>query len=168
MGEARAAGFDHRINCDLIYAVPGLGDTRWRRTLERVIATGPTHVSCYELTVEPGTPLHTSVRRGLVTPVDGARSMRQHRIAVELLEAAGYAQYEVSNFAVPGEESQDNLVYWHNGYIPRRLAWSRTDTCRLSAARSSSASEMGRHRHRLGPLLARARDRRAWARRSAT
>ena len=113
--EVRAAGFTS-INCDLIYAVPGLGDTRWRRTLERVLAAGPTHVSCYELTIEQGTPLHTSVRRGLVTPVDAARSIRQHRIAVEVLEAAGYEQYEVSNFATPGEACRHNLVYWHNGY----------------------------------------------------
>jgi oxygen-independent coproporphyrinogen III oxidase len=115
VAEVRAAGFES-INCDLIYAVPGLGDTRWRRTLENVVAAGPTHLSCYELTVEAGTPLHTSVRRGLVKPVDGARSMRQHRIAVETLEAAGYEQYEVSNFATPGEACRHNLVYWHNGY----------------------------------------------------
>ncbi len=115
VAEVRAAGFTS-INCDLIYAVPGLGDTRWRRTLERVVAAGPTHISCYELTVEPGTPLHTQVRRGLVKPVEGVRSMRQHRIAVEVLERAGYVQYEVSNFARPGEECRHNLVYWRNGY----------------------------------------------------
>ncbi|MHB8490020.1 MAG: radical SAM family heme chaperone HemW [Candidatus Dormibacteria bacterium] len=113
--EVREAGFTS-INCDLIYAVPGLGDIRWRRTLERVVAARPTHISCYELTVEPGTPLHTRVRRGQVRPVEGARSMRQHRIAVEVLERAAYAQYEVSNFALPGEECRHNLVYWHNGY----------------------------------------------------
>ncbi len=113
--EVRAAGFTS-INCDLIYAIPGLGDTRWRRTLERVVAAGPSHLSCYELTVEPGTPLHTRVGRGLVTPVDGARAIRQHRIAVDALEAAGYRQYEVSNFALPGEASRHNLVYWRNGY----------------------------------------------------
>ena len=115
IAEVNEAGFTS-INCDLIYAVPGLGDIRWRRTLERVVAAGPTHVSCYELTVEPGTPLHTRVRRGLVRPVESARSMRQHRIAVEVLERAGYAQYEVSNFALRGEECRHNLVYWHNGY----------------------------------------------------
>jgi putative oxygen-independent coproporphyrinogen III oxidase len=115
VAEVREAGFTS-INCDLIYAVPGLGDTRWRRTLERVVAAGPTHISCYELTVEPGTPLHTRVRRGLVRPVEGVRSMRQHRLAVDLLEGAGYGQYEVSNFALPGEECRHNLVYWHNGY----------------------------------------------------
>jgi len=115
VSEVRAAGFDS-INCDLIYAVPGLGDTRWRRTLARVVAAAPTHISSYELTVEPGTPLHTQVRRGQVTPVEGGRSLRQHRIAVDLLEGAGYAQYEVSNFALPGEASRHNLVYWRNGY----------------------------------------------------
>ena len=115
IAEVRDAGFTS-INCDLIYAVPGLGDARWQRTLERVAAAGPTHISCYELTVEPGTPLHTQVRRGMVRPVDGVRSMRQHRIAVELLERAGYVQYEVSNFALAGEECRHNLVYWHNGY----------------------------------------------------
>jgi oxygen-independent coproporphyrinogen-3 oxidase len=115
IAEVREAGFTS-INCDLIYAVPGIGAIRWERTLERVVAAGPTHVSCYELTVEPGTPLHTRVRRGLVRPVAGARSMRQHRIAVDLLAHAAYDQYEVSNFALPGEECRHNLVYWHNGY----------------------------------------------------
>jgi len=115
IAEVREAGFTS-INCDLIYAVPGLGDVRWRRTVERVVAAGPTHISAYELTVEPGTPLHTQVRRGLVRPVEGVRSIRQHRIAVETLERAGYGQYEVSNFALPGEECRHNLVYWHNGY----------------------------------------------------
>ncbi len=115
VAEVREAGFTS-INCDLIYAVPGLGDVRWRRTLERVLAAGPTHVSCYELTVEPGTPLHTRVHRGLVTPVEGVRAMRQHRIAVDVLGAAGYDQYEVSNFALEGQECRHNLVYWHNGY----------------------------------------------------
>jgi len=113
--EVREAGFTS-INCDLIYAVPGLGDVRWRRTVERVATAGPTHISCYELTVEPGTPLHTRVSRGQVTPVDGPRAMRQHRIAVDVLGGAGYDQYEVSNFALPGEECRHNLVYWHNGY----------------------------------------------------
>jgi oxygen-independent coproporphyrinogen-3 oxidase len=113
--EVRAAGFTS-INCDLIYAVPGLGDQRWRRTLGEVVAAAPSHVSCYELTVEPGTPLHISVQRGRVTPVAPDRALRQHRIAVDTLAAAGYEQYEVSNFAYPGQRSRHNLVYWRNGY----------------------------------------------------
>lgn len=115
VAEVRAAGFDS-VNCDLIYAVPGLDDSRWRTTLQRVVAAGPDHVSCYELTVEPGTPLHTSVRRGAVIPVDDGVALRQHAIALDVLQRAGYAQYEVSNFALPGAECRHNLAYWHNAY----------------------------------------------------
>ena len=115
IAEVRAAGFVS-VNTDLIYAVPGLDDGRWRATLERVIAAAPDHISCYELTVEPGTPLHTSVRRGRVKPVDGDGALRQHAITVGTLAYAGYAQYEVSNFARPGHECRHNLAYWHNDY----------------------------------------------------
>jgi putative oxygen-independent coproporphyrinogen III oxidase len=113
--EVRAAGFES-VNCDLIYAVPGLDDRRWKATLERVIDAAPRHVSCYELTVEPATPLHRSVRMGQVTPVAGEDALRQHRIALEELTAAGLTQYEVSNFARSGARCRHNLVYWRNGY----------------------------------------------------
>ncbi len=115
VAEVRDAGFTS-VNCDLIYAVPGLDDPRWRATLERVVAAGPTHVSCYELTVEPGTPLHRSVRLGRVVPFDGDAALRQHRIAVDTLAGAGLAQYEVSNFARPGLECRHNLAYWRNAH----------------------------------------------------
>lgn len=113
--EVRAAGFS-AVNCDLIYAVPGLNDARWERTLQRIAGAGPGHVSCYELTVEPGTPLHTAVRRGRVATCDQDVALRQHHIAREALEAAGYTQYEVSNFARPDEECRHNLAYWSNAY----------------------------------------------------
>ena len=115
VGEVRRAGFS-RVSCDLMYAVPGLEDANWRGTLERVVALGPGHVSAYELTVEPGTPLHTRVRRGRSPGVDPDAALRQHRIAIEVLEASGRRQYEVSNFAVPGDECRHNLVYWRNGH----------------------------------------------------
>jgi oxygen-independent coproporphyrinogen-3 oxidase len=115
VGEVRAAGFS-RVSCDLIYAVPGLDDARWRSTLERVAGLGTGHLSAYELTVEAGTPLHASVRRGERPAVDPEAALRQHRIAVEVLGAAGLRQYEVSNFARPGEECRHNLVYWRRGH----------------------------------------------------
>ena len=115
VAEVREAGFV-AVNTDLIYAVPGLDDARWCSTLERIVGAGPDHISCYELTVEPGTPLHTSVRRGRVTPADADVALRQHAIALEVLEQAGYAQYEVSNFARAGQECRHNLAYWHNDY----------------------------------------------------
>lgn len=134
VGEVRDAGFV-AVNTDLIYAVPGLDDARWRATLERIVSVAPDHISCYELTVEPGTPLHTSVRRGRVTPVDADVALRQQAIALQVLEGAGYAQYEVSNFAHPGQECRHNLAYWRNafylaagvgahGHLPASLARS--------------------------------------------
>lgn len=115
VAEVRAAGFAS-VNCDLIYAIPGLDDARWRRTLDEVIALRPAHVSCYELTVEPQTPLHTAVRRGQVKPVAARPALRQHWIAVDALAGAGYEQYEISNFAKPGHECRHNLTYWRNGW----------------------------------------------------
>ncbi|MBV9526078.1 MAG: radical SAM family heme chaperone HemW [Candidatus Dormibacteraeota bacterium] len=113
--EVQEAGFDS-VNCDLIYAVPGLDDERWGATVRQVTALGPAHVSCYELTVEPGTPLHRSVGRGTVTPVDAAAALRQQRIAARWLERAGLARYEVSNYARDGMRSRHNLAYWRNAH----------------------------------------------------
>lgn len=115
LAEVRAAGFA-TVSADLIYAVPGLDDARWRDSLERVAAAGPDHLSCYELTVEGGTPLHRAVAEGRVRVVDPEAALRQHSIAIETLARAGYAQYEVSNFARPGRQCRHNLVYWRNGY----------------------------------------------------
>ena len=109
------AGFDD-VNTDLIYAVPGLDDARWRSTLERVLDLGCQHLSCYELTVEEGTPLAHAVDRGEVQTVDADTALRQHWAAVELAERAGLRQYEISNFARPGHECRHNLAYWHNDF----------------------------------------------------
>ncbi|TMC48977.1 MAG: radical SAM family heme chaperone HemW [Chloroflexi bacterium] len=115
VADVRRAGFV-RVNCDLIYAVPGLDDHRWTRTVERLLELDPGHLSCYELTVEEGTPLATRVAAGRVAVVDADRALDQHWRAVELCAAAGYAQYEVSGFARAGHECRHNQVYWANGF----------------------------------------------------
>lgn len=115
LDELRAAGVPRR-SADLIYGVPGLSDAAWRATVERVLEYDCGHLSAYELTVETGTPLHARVERGEVVPVDADTVLRQHWAAVDLAEAAGCRQYEVSNFARPGEECRHNLVYWSNGF----------------------------------------------------
>ncbi|HKR99617.1 MAG TPA: hypothetical protein VJU79_08895, partial [Candidatus Dormibacteraeota bacterium] len=94
--------------------VPGVTRAAWMETVHRVVALGPEHVSCYELTVEPGTPLHRSVLQGRVHPEDADEALAQHWLAVETLESAGYRQYEISNFARPGAECRHNLAYWRN------------------------------------------------------
>jgi len=110
----RQAGVRH-LSCDLIYAVPGRPAATFARSLERLLTLNPEHVSCYELTVETGTRLHRQVVRGLVRPPAAAAALRQHWWAVDRLEAAGLAQYEVSNFARPREQSRHNRVYWRGG-----------------------------------------------------
>jgi putative oxygen-independent coproporphyrinogen III oxidase len=113
--DVRRAGFV-RVSTDLIYAVPGLDDARWRDTLDRVLALGCEHLSCYELTVEEGTPLASAVAAGAVPTVDAETALRQHWITVEAAARAGLRQYEISNFARPGAESRHNLAYWHNDF----------------------------------------------------
>jgi oxygen-independent coproporphyrinogen-3 oxidase len=115
LAEVRAAGFDD-VSADLIYAVPGLDDARWAESLHQLVDAAPDHVSCYELTVENGTPLHRSVAAGRVRVVDPENALRQHHRAVEILGGAGYAQYEVSNFAHHNHRCRHNLVYWRNGH----------------------------------------------------
>ena len=107
--------FDN-FSCDLIYAVPQLTRQTWLSTLEGVAALKPQHISAYELTFEPGTPLYASLRRGAVKAVDDDAAIEQHWMAVDFFSSIGYSQYEISNFARDGRECRHNLAYWHNAY----------------------------------------------------
>jgi oxygen-independent coproporphyrinogen-3 oxidase len=113
--DVKRAGFV-RVNTDLIYAVPGLDDARWQETLDRILALGCDHLSCYELIVEEGTPLASAVAAGAVATVDADTALRQHWITVQSATRAGLRQYEISNFATPGSECRHNLAYWHNDF----------------------------------------------------
>ncbi|MGI5118463.1 radical SAM family heme chaperone HemW [Marinactinospora thermotolerans] len=112
---AREAGFDH-VNLDLIYGTPGEDDADWKESLQAAIAAGPDHVSAYSLIVEEGTRLAARVRRGeLAAPDDDAMADR-YLMADELLAAAGYHWYEVSNWARSrSARSRHNLLYWTGG-----------------------------------------------------
>ena len=111
--EARAAGFDN-VNLDLILGLPYGSRESWGRTLEGAIGLGPEHLSLYALSVEEGTPLAASVRRGIERAPDGDEAADQYEDASARLTAAGYGQYEISNWALPGRECRHNLVYWRN------------------------------------------------------
>lgn len=106
---ARSAGFDN-VSIDLMYGLPGQTMEHWQRTLESAIALGTDHVSAYGLKVEEGTPLWQ--RRDSADLPDDEAQADMYLWAVEALAAAGYAQYEISNFARPGRESRHNLRYW--------------------------------------------------------
>lgn len=100
------------LSCDLIYAIPGETAREFERGLSELLSYQPQHVSCYELTVEPSTPLARSVARGKVAGPSEQDFLEQHRRAREVLGDAGLDQYEVSNYARPGWRSRHNLVYW--------------------------------------------------------
>lgn len=110
---ARRAGFDS-LNLDLIYSLPGQTIERWQGNLQRAIALHPEHLSLYALTVEPGTPLNAAVARGQLQPPDPDLAADMYELAAELTAAAGYEQYEISNWAKPGHACRHNLVYWRN------------------------------------------------------
>jgi putative oxygen-independent coproporphyrinogen III oxidase len=112
---ARAAGFEH-VSLDLIYGTPGESDADWRRSLEAAVAAGPDHVSAYALTVEAGTRLAARVRRGELDPPDDDVLADRYLAADEILSAAGYGWYEISNWAVTGpSRCAHNMLYWTGG-----------------------------------------------------
>ena len=109
--DARAAGFAN-VSADLIYGLIGQPLRRWRETLEGVLAAEPDHLSCYALSVEPGTHLHYRVAKGELPEPDPDAAAAQYEWTRERLAAAGYGQYEISNWAKPGRACRHNLVYW--------------------------------------------------------
>jgi oxygen-independent coproporphyrinogen-3 oxidase len=111
LGAATKSGLEN-LSCDLMYAIPEQSTSVFAAGLERLLGHLPQHVSCYELTVEPATPLARSVARGRVSRPIEHDFLEQHRVASGLLEEAGLRQYEVSNYARPGRESRHNLGYW--------------------------------------------------------
>ncbi len=110
---ARAGGIA-RVSLDLILAIPGQSLAEQARDLSRVTALEPDHVSAYVLTIEEGTPFERLVRRGRLPEPDDERDLSHLHLAVHQLAAAGYARYEISNFARPGEASRHNLAYWRD------------------------------------------------------
>ncbi len=107
---AKSAGFAH-IGADWMYGVPGVDERTARADLEAVAALpGLDHVSCYALEVEDGTAF---ARRGLST--DGGVQRRLYEAARRALRAAGFAAYELSNFARPDGACRHNLLYWTGG-----------------------------------------------------
>jgi oxygen-independent coproporphyrinogen-3 oxidase len=112
---ARAAGFEH-VSLDLIYGTPGESDDDWRRSLTTAIEAGPDHVSAYALIVEDGTRLAGKVRRGEIAAPDDDAMADRYLIADELLGAAGFTWYELSNWATSDKaHCRHNQLYWTGG-----------------------------------------------------
>lgn len=108
---ARQAGFKN-ISLDFIWGLPGQREAAWLEELKLAAQMRPEHLSCYGLTVEPGTPLATDVAEGGVALPPESEQGRMFVHGAEFLEERGYLQYEISNFARMGFMSRHNTGYW--------------------------------------------------------
>lgn len=111
---ARECGFDN-INVDLISAIPKQTLASWEETLQNVIKLNPEHISAYSLIVEEGTPFAKVYGEGCPREQDLPSEEEERKIyyrTEELLKAAGYHRYEISNYAKEGKECKHNLGYW--------------------------------------------------------
>ncbi len=107
----REAGFGN-INLDLMFAIPGQTREQWRESLRRTIALAPEHISAYCLTYEEDTRYFERLQAGEFHRED-ERDAAMFEDAMDLLQDAGYGQYEISNYARPGRESLHNFGYWN-------------------------------------------------------
>jgi oxygen-independent coproporphyrinogen-3 oxidase len=110
---AREAGF--RFNLDFMFGLPGQTLAQWSQTLDQAVQLGPDHLSCYLLTLDERVPMGRDVARGrLVLPHDDDLA-EMYALTRRHLSEAGYEQYEISNWARPGQQSRHNLTYWRDG-----------------------------------------------------
>jgi len=104
-----------RVSFDLIYALPGDTDERWEQVLSRALSLGTTHLSLYQLTIEPGTRFASMVARAEFEPLDADRGAALYELTDSITMSAGIPAYEISNHARYGDESRHNLTYWRYG-----------------------------------------------------
>ncbi len=109
--EARAAGFSN-ISMDLMYAIPSQTPKSFESTLREAIALSPEHLSAYSLKIEEGTPFFS--KKDTLIRADEETEVAMYDRCHQLLEEAGYTQYEVSNYAKEGKECRHNLHYWRD------------------------------------------------------
>jgi len=110
---AQDLGFDN-VGIDLIFAIPGSTLASWEYCLRSALALGVQHISAYSLSFEPGTPLDEARRLGQIESVDEETDRAMYEMTIDCLASAGFAQYEVSNFARDGFACRHNQGYWEN------------------------------------------------------
>ncbi len=109
---AREAGFEN-ISLDLIFGFDMLTTQVWRENICKAIELNPGHISAYQMSLERGTDLYKQFKNGLYNHLPDAASYEQYTMLQEMLESAGYIQYEISSFARPGKNSLHNSNYWN-------------------------------------------------------
>ncbi|HEX6741716.1 MAG TPA: radical SAM family heme chaperone HemW [Sphingomicrobium sp.] len=104
-----------RVSFDLIYALPGDTADGWSATLAQALSLGTSHLSLYQLTIEPGTRFATMVAKHELEPLDPDSAAALYELTDAMTSAAGMPAYEISNYARARQQSRHNLTYWRYG-----------------------------------------------------
>lgn len=107
-----AKKYFNNISIDLIYGMPEMTNARWKENLDKALALDIPHISSYALTVEPNTALKKFIEKGIIKPVDDGLAQEHFQTLITVMEAAGYENYEFSNFGKPSYFSRNNTAYW--------------------------------------------------------
>lgn len=108
----RSAGFTN-ISLDLIYGLPGQSLDSWRRSLSELLGWGPEHLSAYILSYEEGTLITSRLNSGKISEATDELIEQMYNHLCKTTADAGFAHYEISNFARPGMEARHNSSYWN-------------------------------------------------------
>ena len=108
---ARSSGFGN-IGIDLIFGIPTQTIDDWSQTVESVISLHPEHISAYGLIPEDGTPLYRDLENGFLSLPDPDDEREMYELVIRKTAAAGYRQYEISNFSLSSYECMHNIGYW--------------------------------------------------------
>lgn len=108
----RRAGISN-ISIDLMFGFPDETIDDWSKDIDTALSLGVQHISAYSLMYEEGTTLFRLLEQKKIKPIDEETSLSMYNLLIDKLSAAGYVQYEISNFALPGFESKHNSSYWH-------------------------------------------------------
>ncbi|HTU26752.1 MAG TPA: radical SAM family heme chaperone HemW [Pirellulales bacterium] len=111
----RAKRHIRSVSVDLIFGVPGESLAVWQRDVESLLALDPDHVSTYGLTFERGTSFWSRLLHGQLARLEEDLEATMYAAAIDMLTAAGFEHYEVSNFARPGHRCRHNEIYWAGG-----------------------------------------------------
>ncbi|WP_299088075.1 radical SAM family heme chaperone HemW [uncultured Metabacillus sp.] len=112
---AEQIGFDN-MSIDLMYGLPGQTIDDFKESLETAFSLNVKHFSAYSLIVEPKTVFYNLMQKGKLTLPQQDEEAQMYELAMEQMEKHGFNQYEISNYAKAGYESQHNLTYWNNDY----------------------------------------------------
>ncbi len=119
--DARRAGFEN-LSADLIFSIPGQTTELWEKDLAKITEFNIPHISCYNLSYEPGTPLYKDMLKKRIHPLGEDIEGELYLMTMDFLDSKNYFQYEISNFAFRGYECKHNLNYWqgvsYSGFGP--------------------------------------------------